>query len=237
MRTNNSQYAWKAGSALLIMALAAGFSYGYVHQSLVVEHDPQATFENIRSSVMLMQAGIGGWVIIFLCDLIVSWALYHYFRKVEPKISMVSSGLRLVYTAVLGVAIIHLFLILPLVTDSSPANSELLVIAHLLSFKRIWSAGLIIFGLHLLALAYLVFRAENIPQWLGWLISMAGISYFVIHLGKFFMLVDDTLIEQVERVLSLPMAIGELGFAFWLLIRRKKPYPVGASPTKTLSQV
>lgn len=45
--------ALAAGTSLIIMALVAFFSYGFVHGSLVVQDDASATFNNIMSSNML----------------------------------------------------------------------------------------------------------------------------------------------------------------------------------------
>lgn len=50
-----------AGTSLIIMALAAFFSYGFVHRSLVVQGDASATFHKIKSSTMLFKA--------FFCNL------------------------------------------------------------------------------------------------------------------------------------------------------------------------
>jgi len=38
------------GIALIIMALAAFFSYGFVHESLVLHGDASTTFTNLQSS-------------------------------------------------------------------------------------------------------------------------------------------------------------------------------------------
>ena len=48
--------ALAAGTSLLIMALAAFFSYGFVHGSLVVQGDASATFNNIMSSNFHLQS-------------------------------------------------------------------------------------------------------------------------------------------------------------------------------------
>jgi len=63
--------ALAAGIALIVMALAAFFSYGYVHSSMVVQGDASATYNNIMSSNMLFKAGILGWLIILISDIVV----------------------------------------------------------------------------------------------------------------------------------------------------------------------
>lgn len=237
MKTNNPPYALIAGSTLLLMAVAAGFSYGYVHNSLVVENDPKATYENIRLSGRLFQAGIGGWGLIFLCDLTVSWALYHYFKRLGQKMSLLSSGLRLVYTIFLLVGIVHLILALLPMDSGVHKSPELQLAAHLQAFEQSWSAGLIVFGLHMLALAYLVFHSLSIPRLFAYLLLLADISYFVIHAGRFFMLLDGSLLDQAEKIFSLPMAVGELGFALWLLIGGRRAEAIPVRKKQSLKQV
>lgn len=65
--------ALTAGISLIIMAIAAYFSYGYVHGSLVVQGDPSATLNNLRSSNMLFRAEIFGWLLILICDIVVAY--------------------------------------------------------------------------------------------------------------------------------------------------------------------
>lgn len=45
-----------AGTALMIMMLAAAFSYGFVHASLLVAGDAEATMQNIISNNSLFKA-------------------------------------------------------------------------------------------------------------------------------------------------------------------------------------
>ncbi|ASR49814.1 hypothetical protein B4V02_25640 [Paenibacillus kribbensis] len=64
--SNERKSALTAGTLLIIMALAAFFSYGFVHRSLVMEGDASTTFNNILSSNGLFDAEILGWIIILI---------------------------------------------------------------------------------------------------------------------------------------------------------------------------
>jgi len=202
------------------MAAAAGFSYGYAHESLFSAVNPNEVYQNLKSAGNLFLAEIIGWVIIFLCDILVSWSLYYYFKNVNKNISFGTALVRLLYSVFLGVAILQLFTIQNLSKNvSDVTNSVLGVTLHLNSFEKIWSLGLIIFGVHLIGLGYLSIRNFAVPKFWGWLLIFAGISYSVIHLTKNVMPNYITPIEKVETILSLPMAIAEIGFAVWLLAR------------------
>lgn len=65
-----------AGLSLLMMSIAACFSYGYVHSSFVVHGDALSTLKNIQSSGSLFELAILGWLLIILTDLLVLWAFY-----------------------------------------------------------------------------------------------------------------------------------------------------------------
>jgi len=71
--TNLRKAALISGISLIIMAIVAGFSYGYVHGSLVVPGDISTTYTNITSSSMLFKAEIIGWVVILLLDVLVAY--------------------------------------------------------------------------------------------------------------------------------------------------------------------
>lgn len=103
------KYALLSGLSLIAMAVAAGYAYGYVYNSLVVADNPAVTLENIRSSLSLFTGGILGWIVIFLLDILVAWGLYRFFKDVHPGLSLATALVRVVYAFILGAAILPLF--------------------------------------------------------------------------------------------------------------------------------
>ena len=97
-----------AGISILVMALVAGITYGYLHGNIMVANDAQATFQNLQTSTGAFEAEISGWLIIFVLDAIVAWALFHFFAKANKSLSFLSSLLRIIYTVILGTAIYNL---------------------------------------------------------------------------------------------------------------------------------
>ena len=75
-----------AGIALIIMAVVAGFTYGYLHNTLIVEGDSETTLRNLKSDASLFQAEIFGWFFILVLDVIVAWALYFFFRDENKRL-------------------------------------------------------------------------------------------------------------------------------------------------------
>lgn len=127
--------------------------------------------------------------------------------------------LRVVYALVLGVAITQLMAVVQLVSEQAEVTS---IMNKLESFESLWSNGLIIFGLHLVGLGILSIVSTNISNIFGGLFLFAGLCYFGIHLAKATAPTYGDQISSVEIVLSLPMAIAELGFAFWLIFKGGK---------------
>jgi hypothetical protein len=207
-----------AGISLVVMAIAAGFSYGFVQNELLNE-SAEITRQNLVENKSLFLAGIAGWIVIFITDLLVSGALYILFRDNMKRVSALTAITRLIYTAVLGFAIYQLTGILPLLQK---AGTSLEISSHFESFEKIWSVGLIIFGFHLLGLGYLSVKSKFIPWFLAYLLYIAGVSYVLIHAANQFTFFSQTIISSAESILSLPMALGEMLLAFWLIYKGLK---------------
>jgi hypothetical protein len=60
-----------------------------------------------------------------------------------------------------------------------------------------------------------------IPKILWYLALIAGISYVVVHFLKLTLTQSD-IVSNLEMILALPMAIGELGLAVWLIMKGGK---------------
>ncbi|EJS66586.1 DUF4386 domain-containing protein [Bacillus cereus] len=215
------KFAITAGTALLIMAFAAFFSYGFVHGNLVVQDDASTTLHNIQTSNSLFKAEIFGWIIIFIMDIIAAWALYFFLKPIHASISLLAAWLRLMYTAILGIGVFNLILAL-LLSKSIIANPETYTMLFLSAFEYIWSVGLIIFGLHLFVLGFVTFLSKHIPKFISVLLFIAAIGYIVIHVMNTMFSQYDAIISIIQIVFQLPMIAGELGFAIWLLLKGGK---------------
>ncbi|MDD9265597.1 DUF4386 domain-containing protein [Paenibacillus sp. GCM10023248] len=229
-RTEQRKFALITGTSLMIMMVAAIFSYGIVHQSLQVQGDASTTLQNIISKHLLLHAEILGWIIILICDIVAAWSLYVFLKPVDPNLSLLAAWLRLAYAALLGIAIMNL-IYLQLVT-SNPADCQSFVtidqlhgqvLLNLRAFDSMWSVGLIVFGGHLLIVGILTLQSKTMPKWIGVLMCAAAVSYFIIHVGKIMLPAHSDIMMILERVLIVPMTAGELGFGIWLLFRGGKP--------------
>lgn len=225
-----------SGVSLLLMALAAGYSYGFVHDRLVLPSDAVATAANIGHSSVLFRTGIIGWLLILIGDVIAAWGLYRFFEPVSRSLSLLGAWMRLAYTALLGIAVS--FLIFALLsaesTVSDDAQAAHSVMLSLRAFDLVWSAGLVVFGIHLLLIGRLMLRTVLAPRWIGVLLQLAAASYLFVHLCRIAVPDVPAWLHAVQSMLGVPMAAGELGLALWLLIRGGRTVGQAAdSPDRT----
>lgn len=219
-----------AGASLLMMALAAGYAYGYVHAELIVPGDPAATLIHLSNARNLFGSGVISWMIILITDLLVAWSLYRFFVQVDARVSLLTGLIRAVYSLVLALAISHLVAAWQMLY--SPDQEARVVMNMVAGFEKYWSLGLILFGVHLFGLGYLASKSTGTPSWVGWLLYMAGVSYAAIHAAKAMAPHASEPIAMAEMILAAPMAMAEMGLAVWLIWKGGKP---GTSVTKVES--
>jgi hypothetical protein len=220
MKNANRKYAIIAGISLIVMALAAGYSYGYVFGSLVETDNPSSTLMSLNHSKGIFGSGVIGWLVILITDLLLAWSLYRYFLQVNAKVSLATGLIRAVYSAVLALAIYQLIIVWSMLPATKQDTSVLM--QQFADFEKYWSMGLILFGVHLIGLGFLSIKSKTVPNWMGWLLYIAGLSYIAIHGAKAMALEATGAIAMAEMLLAAPMALAELGLAVWLLWRGGK---------------
>lgn len=222
-----------AGITMLVMAGCAAFTVGFVNSSLIVKDDAGATANNIYNSLALFRSGIFGWLVILVGDIIVSWALYSFLKQVDNSVALLGAWFRLIYCAILGASILNLVYVLLILSGSNSltAQSDQLngqVMLYINAFNKMWSFGLIVFGLHLLVIGKLALKSGFIPKILGILLLIAAVSYIIVHLLHVFFPQFEQITAILENILSLPMALGELVLSIWLLIKGGRTAKVAA---------
>lgn len=222
------KYALTVGIGLVVMALAAGFSYGFVYMNIVVVGDALSTFENIQTSITLFVAGIIGWLVIFIADIVVAISLYKLLKKFNKLLAFIGAVLRLIYSGILGLSIYNLIIVF-IISYSPEILSPILiepkqnlVMLFLNGFQMVWSIGLIFFGGHLMMISYLAIKSSYLPKVISLLLFLAGVSYFIIHFNYSFLPNLNEVTKIIELFLSVPMFLGEISFAIWLLFKGGK---------------
>jgi hypothetical protein len=215
-----------AGVGLLLMTILAPIVEFSVFQELVVPGDVQTTAVNLATSVGTLRTSTVIFVIVAVLDVIVAWALYVLLTPVDKSLSLLSAWLRVVYGAILAIALNSLFSTVRLFTEATYSilaadqlNAQAML--FLSAFRDGWDLALVFFGPHLIILGYLVFRSDYIPKWLGVLLVIAGLGYLVDSFGKF-------LLPDYDLGIAMFTFIGEPLLMFYLLWKGIKGFGNGA---------
>jgi hypothetical protein len=217
-----------AGISYIALFVLGIFGNFVVREGLVDSNDAAATFTNIQDAEALFRAGLVSFLIIFVLDVIVAWALYIVFKAANRQVSLAAAWFRIVYTVFLGVALIFFFLVLTLVSGAEFLNAfdqsqlEAQVALALEAFNYTWLIGLASFGIHLIILGYLLVTSHWAPKALGIVMIIAGTAYLADTLA-YSLLPNYADHADVFLVLvAVPSVIGEFAFALWLLLRGGK---------------
>jgi hypothetical protein len=105
---NKKISAKTAGWSLITMAVVAGFSFGYTYPMFYIPDQLDSTKNTLIQNIGLYQYMLIGMIIVAILDLIVSYALYIFFREQNKNISSISAILRIIYTIMLGFALYYL---------------------------------------------------------------------------------------------------------------------------------
>lgn len=213
--------ALTAGIALLIAAISAPFAEMYVFPKLIVSYKPMETAANVLANEPLYIAGIYGYLVCFICDLVITWALYILLKPVNEHLSMLTALFRLVYTVIALVTLMNLVTAFRLLTtpeyltifEKDQLYAQAMI--YLRAFKNQWYFGIIFFAIHLLMLGYMVLKSTFIPKIMGILLLISGSGYLLNTLRPY-------LFPSVNVDFAMYTFFGELVFMLWLLIKGPK---------------
>ena len=208
-----------AGAGLLLMSALAGFGYQVAVKGLVTHGNAAKTATDIMAHQSLFRFGILSLILVGALDVVVAWALYRVFKPVSERISMLAAWLRIVYAGIFAVAITQLVQALRLLDNAHHLDAFRMAQAHaealarINTFSDIWDAGLVLFGFHLLVIAYLAYRSSFVPKLLTVLLAIAGLGYLFDSFGR---------AAGSSPDVSAFTFIGEFLLALWLVTRGRR---------------
>jgi hypothetical protein len=209
-----------AGISILIMIFTVPIAEFGIFPHLFKEGTGQMVI-NLGANQTLLGVGILLNFITILCDVVSAWALYIFLSPVNQSLSLLVAWFRLLFAALYAIALYNLVHILTILRTTELAQSQSIIsvseqfVSYYNSFKSGWSFALILFGIYLVLLGVLVFKANYIPAIYGILLVVAGIGYFVDSLAK-------VLAPGINTELLTVTFFGELVFMGWLLIKGRK---------------
>lgn len=208
-----------AGAGLLLMSALAGFGYQVAVKGLVTQGNAAKTATDIMAHQSLFRCGILSLILVVALDVVVAWALYRVFKPVSERISMLAAWLRIVYAGIFAVAITQLVEALRLLDNAHHLDAFRMAQAHaealarINTFSDIWDAGLVLFGFHLLLIAYLAYRSSFVAKLLAVLLAIAGLGYLFDSFGR---------AAGSSPDVSAFTFIGEFLLALWLVTRGRR---------------
>jgi len=220
--------------AIFVLAIFANF---LALGAVLDPTDATGTASRLAESQPTFRLGTLAFLVIFLLDFVIAWALYALFRPVHADLALLAAWFRLGYTVMLGVALVFLHVAVLLVGDSAAAAgaTDPQVLLALQAFDFTWVAGLAAFGIHLVLVGRLLLLASNAPRLLGWLLITAGTAYTVDTVAHIALANYGTYSNVFLAIVAVPSVIAELTLTIWLLLvaagRRRPPVRVtGSSP-------
>lgn len=221
------RYARVAGLLYLVIIVGAGFAEGYVRSGVLVPGDAAATAANLRAAEGLFRLGLAADLVAFLSDAAVAVLLYVLLRPVSRTVSLLAAGFRLVaHPAIGGINLLNHLAPALLLGDAGyraalgPGAIEALALFFLEAHGYGYLIAGAFFGVSLLLLGWLVFRAGYLPAALGVLLALAGAGYLVESFGVVLYPAGEAFFTWIVTV---PAVLGEVGLALWLLVKGVDP--------------
>jgi len=211
----------KISGIAYIMIFIAGFYANFaVLESLIDRDDMQITTVNFINNHLQLGYGFLGFVIMLFFDVLLIWSLFGLTKSISKNMSFVASFFRLLHALFFGVALFKLWEIYKLTFNASISINKKNNVAELLSdFDKLWTVGLLFFGIHLVVVGYLIIKSTYIPKVLGVLLLLAALGYIIDGMAKLFMPNYIDYKDVFETIVIMPSVIGEFSFTVWLLIK------------------
>ena len=230
-RMNDRSLARLTGALYALIILLGLFAELAVRSTIRVPGNPSITALAIQEDLLLVQVGLVADIVVFLADAVVAVLLYVLLRPAGPVLALAAAALRLVGTAIYGANLLHMTAAWLLVggqmawmSSLNPAQTNELTLFFLELHGYGYDLGLVFFGLHCMLLGPLLWRSPAFPGFLGILLVLAGVGYWV---GSFTRFLAPEAVGAVEPIYIFPL-LGELALTGWLLVRgvREEGRPV-----------
>lgn len=204
--TEQRKMALTAGWSYLVIIVCGLFAEFGVRQPLYrgeVADQQLRIYENRA----LFRAGIACDLVMLLADVVVAWALFVFFSRVDKNTSLLAAFFRLVQAAVIASGLISLRQVLQGASDYEIAR-------HTLEHADGYLIGLVFFGACCLVTGWLAIQSREVPRLIGVLLILAGVGYLADTFLQFLWTGHE---ERITNVLLLPAFVGETAFCIWLI--------------------
>ncbi len=210
------------GFLYLLIIICAGYSQGFIRESLIVFDDAIVTAENILSDEWLFRLGLVADLIAFLLDTVVAILLYQLLKPAGKTLAMIAMTFRLLaHPAIGSINLLNHMMALEVLKSGHEMGIAALQAPSLaLTFLEAHRNGYLIagafFGIHCFLLGILIYRSGKIPHVFGFLMIGAALGYIMESFGNFLFQGNET---WLSWTVGLSAAVGEVGLTFYLIIK------------------
>jgi hypothetical protein len=219
--TSIQKIARVAGVLYLLITVLSIPVHFVIPAQLIVDGDAAATAGKIMVSTGLFRMGIGAELLILLSEIGLTVLLYVLLKPVSNTLSLVAAVSRLVMTMIHGANLLNHFIVLLLLGGAgslavfAPNQLQALGMVFLNAYDYGFTTGIVFLVLHASILGYLIIKSGYFPRILGVLFMIASLGYLVDSFSH--VLIPNYKTGPVY--LALPIALAEIAFPVWLLIK------------------
>ncbi len=213
-----------SGLAYLIIFITGIYANFTVLEPMISWEDPVQTYQTLSENTAAFQAAVWAFALMLACDLFLVWGLYRLLVHAGPKMALLASVLRLINVVFFVIAWYYLAGVGNLLGQPGQGSGSVAsaVMDLLVRFDRIWLAGLVFFGLHLLILGRLVLKSPVVPRFIGILLAIAGVGYLIDSCAQWWLPSYAEYEAVLSLVVILPGVVGELSLTLYLLFFAKR---------------
>lgn len=204
-----------AGVFYLLEMFTGGLAV-LVVRKLVIGNDAAASAFNILAHESLFRLSFAANLLQFACYIAVTGLLYHLFRPVSQRISLLAAFFSLVGCAIGAVSCVFQLAPLTILAGAQYLNvfkAEQVQALALLFFKlyvQCFNVSFVFFGFYCLLIGSLIFRSTFLPRILGAGMAMAGLGWLTF--------LSPPLVNYLSPYILVPGMVGEGLLTCWLVI-------------------
>jgi len=210
-----------AGMLYVLCIVCGFFAEGIVRARLIVYTDAAATAGNILTSPGLFRMGFFADVAAMTSGVLSSVIVYTLLKPVSRTVALTVLVLDVISNTVSIGGSILLYAPLTLLNGGgvwapiAPAELQALALLSIKLYELVYAMNLALFSGSCLLTGYLIYRSTFLPRFLGMLLAVAGVCYFVNSVVNFMPLGFG---EELFPWILLPCLLGESALALWLLV-------------------
>ena len=200
-----------AGAFYLIITAFALFAYMHVRGQLIDTGDMARTADNIVANEQLFRIGFTAAVIVTMCNLPLGFILYELFKVVNPRLALLALVF-IIASATLEAVNSYNYLA-PLITFTLPEYLNAFDAEQRQALARVdqvWAYGfsvsLMFFGVFCALTGTLILKSKFLPWFLGMLMALAGMAYWIDSLRLFLQWPEIPYILRVPLIAEILLA-------------------------------